>query len=1428
MSKTVDDRVVAMKFDNNQFETGAKTTMSTLDKLKKALDFSSTKKGMDDLQASTSRFNLGNVGASLDGVSAKFLAMSTIGITALSTITSKAIDAGIAITKSLTLDPVKAGLDSYTQQINAAQTILANTASDGTTLAKVTTVLADLQNYANQTVFSFAEMTTNIGRFTAAGVKVDAATAAIKGMANSAALTGASTEQLNGAMYQMSQALASGTIRLMDWNSLANANLGTKNLQDALKATAMTTADGGKAMLDATTKAGNFRDSLQDGWLTADIFNKTMGVMAGTVDAATGKYRAFTVAELVAQGYAETQAESLNKLSQAAIDSAIKIRTIPQLMAALKEEVATAWGSVFKTIFGDLNQATDLFSGLHNIAENALTSPIYALNKLLTGVSALGGREVAIEGIKNAFQALGSVLKPIKDAFREIFPATAVAQINSLLIAFDGFAARLKISGTTAKQLKDIFAGVFAALDIGKQIILGILGVIGKLISVVVQGSGGVLDFAAHVGRLVVAFDLFLKKTDSIKNFFSTLGDVLAIPLAALGAVKDFFLGLFDGWNQKDADGVSDSLDRVGSRFDRLKSIGDGIKKVFDGIGKAFGKLADIIAPIEQALADALNNLGDALANAFKSGNFDSVLDAINTALFGGILLLVAKFFKKGINVDLGGGFLGSIKDSFETLTGTMKAMQTEIKADTLLKIAGAIALLTLSVVALSLIDSDALTKALTAMAVGFGQLLGSMAILAQISGTAGFVKIPIIAASMDLLAASIVLLSGAIVILSRLSWEELAKGLIGVSVGLGLMVGAMALMPSGAGTLKASIGIGLMAGSLVLLAGAVALFGNMDWDTLGKGLGGVAVGLGLMVGAMKLMPAKKGLLSSSIGILVISGALVILAVAVSKFGNMDWETLGKGLLGIAAAMTILVIGLNALDVAAPGLAAFVGATAALVVMAGVVEKLGNMKWSVIGKGLGALYVLIVLLVGAMAAMEEALPGAVAMIVAAGAVRILADAMKVMSSISWEGIGKGFAVVIGLFVILAAAAILMTPILPMVLLLGLAVLLLGTGLLAAGTGMLLFSAGITALAAVGQVGIGVITAVVLAIIALIPKVAIAFAQGFITLAQTILDATPGLIVAGTKLIMSLLEAIIILTPEMVKTFEVLVRAGLQAVRDLAPEVIQTGIDLVLDLLNGIAANADPLATAAENLVIALITAIASKQADFAIKGWDLVAGFIEKMGTAALALGSNVVSAALQLGQNIIDGILDGLGDIAQVIFNKLKDGLSDAFGRALGYLGSLGSPSKKFMVLGKNITDGVTVGIEDNGGSMASAMTGQLDSLKAVMEQASKDIPRILSDDFNPTITPVLDLSGVTKQASGIASTFGTPVIAPTSSFDAASGISASQAVQPATVDTTIPDNTPALQFTQINQSPKALSTSEIYRNTKNLISVAKEDLSP
>lgn len=1363
---SIDERIVQMVFDNRQFEQGVSATLASLDKLNKGLKLEGATKGLSDVSAASQRVSLKNIESGVDAVAGKFKAMSVVGITALATIAQKAISTGTQLINSLTLGPVISGFHEYETNLNAIQTVLANTGLEGQKgLDKVNQALNALNTYSDKTIYNFSEMAKNVGTFTAAGVGLDASVSAIKGIANLAAVSGSNSDQASTAMYQLSQALAAGKVSLMDWNSVVNAGMGGKVFQQSLEETARA---HGVAVDKIIKDEGSFRDSLQTGWLTSSILTETLNKFTGDL----------TAKQLKAMGYNNEQIAGILKMGKTAQDAATKVKTFSQLISTLQEAVGSGWTKTWQILFGDFNEAKTLFTDVSNTLGGFISTSANARNKVLGDWKALGGRTALIDGIANAFHALISIIKPLKDAFREIFPATTGKQLYDLTVNFRNFMERLKLGPQTADNLKRTFAGFFAVLGIGWDIVKAVVKTLTGLFSKATEGSGSFLAFTAKIGDFLVAMHTAIDQGDGLTKFFGKLGNILAIPINLIRLLASRLGSLFDGFNSKDATksvtGLASNLSPLGKIMDAIASGGDKLVAVIDNGLSHLGDYA------RQAI-DFLSKVGTVISDALQGINFDNVLTTVNTGLFAGLLLLLKNFISKFKSDDNGvRGLLTNISESFDQLTNTLKTMQNVLKATMLLEIAAAIGILTISVVALSKIDSAGLTRSLTAITVMFTELFASMVIFNKVAGGAGFGKMIVVTGAMILLAVAIDLLVIAVKQLSELDWKGLSKGLTGVAVLMVSLVGAVKLMPPasglvstgiglialaaainilvvavtnlsglswqemakglvGVGTLLASLalftkfaaadkggvlqgaGIILLAVGIKILAGAIKDLGQLSWQEIGKGLTVMAGGLTLIGAALYLIPPTA--LLSAAGVLVVATSLGLIGDAIKNMAKMSWKDIGKGITVLAGALTLIAAALYVLPPSSLlSAAAILVVAASLSLITDALQSMAGMSWEEIGKGLVVLAGSLGIIAGAMILMTEALPGAAALLVVAGSLLILTPILMAFSQMSWEEIAKGLTMLAGVFVVIGLAGIILAPLVPVLLGLGVAIALLGVGLLAAGGGMLLFATGLTALAVAGTAGAAAMTAIVGGLIGLIPLVMKQIGEGVIAFAKVIATAGPAITKAITVVLSSLITAIATLTPKIVSTLLKLLTMLVQQLANYVPKMVDAGLKLVTGILNGIANNIGKIITAATNVVVNFIKGISDNLPRIIQAGANLIVKFVNGVATAINDNSAAMGKAGANLGTAIIEGMIKGMSSGIGTIADKAASIAKSAINAATSVL-DINSPSKEFVKIGKSVNEGFADGLVGGRGPVTSALSGLQSQLSSAIQDSAQKV---------------------------------------------------------------------------------------------------------
>ena len=1374
MSTTVDSRVVEMSFDNKNFESNVQTSLGTLEKLKQSLNLNGSAKGLENIDAAAKKVNIGMLGDAVETVKHKFSAFEVIAITALANITNSVVNAGKQMLRSLSLDPIMDGFSEYELKMDSVQTIMAGT---GAPLEKVMDKLNELNTYADKTIYSFADMTTNIGKFTNAGVSLDNSVKAIQGVANVAAVSGANAQEASRAMYNFAQALSAGYVKLIDWKSIENANMATVEFKTQLLESAVAagklekTADGmykvlttniqGSTMDDLIDATHNFNDSLSYQWMTTDVLTKTLG------------------------DYADETTEIGKKAFAAAQD----VKTFTQLMSTLKEAVGSGWAETWEIVFGNFDEAKALWTEVSNVVGGFIDAQSKARNTMLQEWKDLGGRTDLIEALKNAISGIASVVKPAAQAFREIFPPITGKQLADFTAKLKELTAKMTVSEETAEKIKNAFKGFFAILDIGKQAItaikIGVVNLGSSILNAITPISGGILGATYSFAEFLTKLDETIKKTGifqkavdaavqfllsipgkinsifksitgiSIGDAFSnvteaisgalekikgiSIGDAFSNVTEAISGALEKIKGFFEQFGEVDTSGIDKLTNKVSTRFQPLTTLFNGIKSVFSGLWEFLKKLSPIFLGLATAIGRALDKVGSAISDGISTADFDSLLDLVN----GGVLVAIGVGIKKFMDglISITGnasGMLGSIRNILNGVKGCFEAWQKDIQANTLIKIAAAIGIISASLIALSLVDSQKLTTALTAMTTEFIELITAFKKVSKIDAE-GTKKA---ATTMILMSGAILLLTSACKSLAKLDWDGIFKGLVGIA-GLseilvlsakqlssnseqmmkgatGLIafavaikslveptkeLGAMSVEQLGKGLISVGVlcaelaaflkvadldnvslgkGLGLMtlAEAINILANAVGKFAGMDTKGMIQGLVAVGVVLTELGVFTKLTGNASGVIATSTGMVVLGAAMLIFGEAVEKFGSMDLATLAKGLTAMAGALTIAGVAIKLI----PNNAIVIGAGlvavgAALNIIASATQSFGNMSWEEIGKGLLVMAGALAELVIALNLMTGTLSGSAALLVAAGALAILCPVLGKLGKMPLKEIGKALLTLAGVFTVIGVAGLLLAPIVPAILGLSGAVALLGVGALACGAGVLALSAGLSALAISGTAGITALILGIEAFVGLIPRISIKVGEGLIALFETIGNSADTICQTVIQLGIAIITSLDALIPQLLT----LIANILAALVENLPSIIQSVMDMLIELLEGIRNNISPIVTIVVDTIIQVLEAITAKIPDIIQAGIDVVIG--------------------------LIDGLSKGLVDNAPRIRDALLNLMLSLLEAVLAFFG-IHSPSTVFADIGLNLILGLIDGIWNMLSSLLSCITSVFTSV--------------------------------------------------------------------------------------------------------------------
>lgn len=1511
MSTTIDNRAVHLGFENQQFESGVKTSVDSLDKLKKSLDLTEQAKGLQNLSNSSKSFNLGGISEGVQNVSNRFSTFGIIGMTVLQNLTNKAIELGQKMLRAITV-PVKMGFSEYELKMGSIQTIMAGT---GESLETVNKYLNDLNTYSDRTIYSFSDMTTNIGKFTNAGVKLPVAVAAIQGIANAAALSGSNANEAARAMYNFAQAISSGYVKLIDWKSIELANMATVEFKTQLLETAVAvgtltkTEDGMYQTLKGTVISATqgFNDSLQEQWMTTETLTQTLG-----------KY-----------------ADETTDIGKRAFAAAQDIKTFSQLTDTMKESLQSGWAMTWEIIVGDFEEAKGFFTYLNDIFGTLIQNSSDARNTMLEGWKLLGGRTLAFEAVKNVFDSLLSVMKLVGNAWNLTFPKSVIGggTLFRITKGIKEFTDNLKPSEETAKKLGNIFRGLFSILDIGKMAIEALVGSFGKintsgikpLLSSMLTYLDNQASYIIRIRNIIKLNNVFGKALERVKVYFTNLKDsavefgnkfktVFDKVKVLIEEVKNIFKGFSENFQNAlnfdkiDTGGVTSFVDKFKKRFSPLEILFKGTSFIIGGLINFLKKAAPILLQLGSWIGKVLGQLGTAIMNAVSNVDFSNLFDTLNAGFLGAFILAIMKFVKSGSGVmeSLSGMFSG-VSEILDGVRSSLQAWQENLKSKTLLNIAIAVGILAASLLILSLIDSKKLSASLLAITGLFADLVASMSLLNK-GGMSGGIGAAGLAATLIAMSLSLLLLTFAVKQLASIDIDELGNGLtalglittglvvfmrtiganaksfVGVALSLiilavgleiiadvvkrlgdidvgtlqnglaavGIVLLELAVFTQLAGKnlgIGSGLGIVALAGSILLISVAVEKFGKMDIRTLQQGLTTIGAILVAVAAFTQLVGTGLNLMVTAIGMTILGAAMLLFAEAITRLGNLSWEEVGKGMTGMAGALLAIVLALNSMPknmiITAIGLVVVAGGIS---ILADALVKMSGMSWKEIGRGLTSLAVALIIIGVAMYAMTGSIAGALALLVVSASLSVLASALMQLGSMSVGEIAIALGALAAAFTILGIAGLLLTPTIPTLLSLGAAIALIGVSVMLIGAGLLMFSTGLAALAVSGVAGATAFVAIVGILLGMIPMLIKALVDGIILFGNLIIQAAPVIGKALIVLIATLCGVIIASVPELVKALTVLLDAlwvlvrgqvpqavetvlfvigeMLTSLAEKVPDFVQAGFDILIAYLQGIRNNIGEVVTVVAEIITTFLDAVAKKIPDIIQSGVNLMISFIEGI-TKAVKSPSNrarVNAAVKDLADAIIKGLTDGLlGNIKRITDAIGK--ISSAVVRALRSLLGIASPSKVTMEMGMYLSEGLAVGMLKGINQVEDAARVVAKKALDNMNKAVSDVNNSIYDEINisPVIRPVVDLTDFTNGTKNIERYFairkGLRVPTDMDKLGLAAVGMKDQNGSNAVVNPI--GNT--VNFYQTNTSPKALSSFDIYRETRNQLLMLK-----
>lgn len=1023
---SVDDRIVNMKFNNSQFSKGVDESKRDLTGLEKTIAGAGKSKGMTQLASAT------------DGVRVKFSALQVAGAAALGTIVSKATSAGLNMVKSLTLSPIMDGFREYQTNLESIQTIMANT---GKSVGTVNKYLGELNKYSDQTIYNFSQMAKNIGTFTAAGVELNTATSAIKGISNLAALSGSNSQQASTAMYQLSQAIAAGKVGLMDWNSVVNAGMGGKVFKNALAQTAVAMGDlsagAVKVGTDVEIMGTSFRNSISaaaggESWLSSEVLVATLSQLDGRFSRARMAAEGFTSAKqqdniiererqkLAKQGivYSDKEFKLMVDKADAAYAAATQIKTASQLFQVVQESIGSMWAGAFQIILGDFEQSKELWGNVGDVVLGIINKISGGFLGALRIWEGRGGRMKVIDGLANVFGSLVDIMGEVAKGFDRAFPDSKVSLLNRISKAFFSFSEALVPSKQTLEDIGTIAEAFFSILHLGftivKGVVKGLSAFFGALFSSTEGARGGILSMVASIAEVVIAVEGWLTSGSKITRFLKGIGTVAGTALspiiATIGLLIDAFASLISG------EGLGGAAEAFGRAKDVFGGFVGGIVQGLDQITSPFDGLKSDIAEFATEAAKPFQGLIDKI-------------DAVRIKLIHGLGLDTIMPSMEGLRT-----LVERVRDAFVNFAEGLRLPSVSMTdlgnaADWVVEKFNAMVDAIQDTVS-SLDISDKLKAAKDALSSFFDSLGGGGAAAGgAASGGAAAMASTAEGASSAFEALGDVM-SGV--------WDIFKTIAGGIKDAFGGMVDAISNIPFPDDALEwATVLNALISGALIKrLFFSKGVLGELK-DTIAKLGDGIESSFGQLTDTLKTM--QGAIKSEIIKNIAIAVALLVASLIALSFIPAKKLAVGLGALGVVMGMATLMMknmlgGMDAIKpkeltakataMLAVG-AAMVLMASAVAILSGAVIALAFVPWQKLAVGLGAVAIMMGLMVGAMKVLSKntaaiAASGA-AMLLMAMAIDIMVVAVIALGSIPFDVLAQGMlAVGVGIGIMVLA------------------------------------------------------------------------------------------------------------------------------------------------------------------------------------------------------------------------------------------------------------------------------------------------------------------------------------------------------------------------------------------------------------------------
>lgn len=1331
MATSIDYRIVEAQFRNSNFEKNIAQSTESLERFKRSLDVDQQAKSLEKLDNAADLAGMKGLAQQVDKVADKFSAMGVVAFTALQRITNAAIDTGVSLVKSLSIDQITAGWNKYEQKTSNVQTLVNAT---GKSVDEINGYLEKLMMFSDETSYDFTTMAQSLGQMVTSGGDIDRLIPMIEGIANATSFAGKGAAEFSRSIYNLNQSYGQGYLTLMDWRSVELSGVASQQLKETFieVGKALGTLDkNGKTAKGTLVDIGNFSTTLADKWASREVMEQAFGRFAQVTEAAY---------KLVQAGMADTYSEAYAMLDGAfeqvyyrAALAAQEAKTFGEAINSVKDAVSSGWMTTFDYIFGGYDKAKEIWTNLANDLWDVFAAPAQERNSILKEWVELGGQTALWEGLTNIFKSLLSVIEAVREGFSEIFPAKTGQQLADLTFRFRDFSEKLIASEGTLAKVKEVASGLASIVKLMITPIKLVLGLVGKIITQAAPLTEYLLSFSATIGGLLTNLVKMVDESRVIEGIFSTLKSAVEAVGSAfmfLGGMLSTSISAFTGINVLDINNVTTSLAEI-------PPIGKQIAKVFDTIGEsgknAFGKAsqwlsqlkgwatsaATTIGTFAKSVAATLKPIGDRIKSIFEGV---TLTDAIGTTLLFGLYEQIKKMAKALAAMKTNwAGVTKALTNVLNTAGDTLKAFQNKVNAEVLKSIAISVGILAASLFLISRVKPENMGKSLAAVALLFGELTAILGIMSGKKMTAGKAELLTLAGALIGMSIAISILAGALAKLTDAAsdtwvFAKATLAIIAILVALEKVGVALSTKVGEKQVMKLALVFLSLATAIRILASAFEAFKGIGWTEFAMGIASLMVGIGAITGSIAVMKAVPGQLTSVASSLIAFGlAMSALILPIKILGEMDPKFLEQGLTTTAKLLVGVVASISGLSIAMKGFAGISGKGMLAITqgsLAGLAKSLlalsisisllvvplrilGALPMEQITQGLISIGLLMGGLTASLSIMgNNNVAGTASGILAfALALNMLVIPIKAFSTLNLPEIGAGLLTLTGAIALMLGSAFGLGVLAKTFAGLEKSMLAFGLAALGVGAAVAALSVLLGTLSAIGAAGVAAIVAAIAAFFqavkVMLPVIEEGLTDILITIGHVLKRGAPAVV-----------EGLIVMFDE-----------ALKQLREYAPSLIASLGDLIVILINGLSSYAPQIRDALKSLfavwfgdtsreevildILASATALVAVLKMLSIaKAWGknaiIGAGFAaaatlilggtlavlehlgntDKMLTAALALGTIItaMSVAMRIAEPLGNMGLGALKGIGMVV--AVITALSTLFGAFQAFFG--------------------------------------------------------------------------------------------------------------------------------------------------------------